>query len=99
MVPGIIFVGIQTIHPPDILSSVTTARWAIVHYLGIAMALLGLLGIAGLYARQMEEAGWLGLAGFLLFSLFFTLTRVPVHNRFPNYRSKRQNRNDRNSKT
>ena len=30
--------------------------------------------LAGLYARQVEEAGWLGLAGYLLFSLFFALT-------------------------
>jgi len=71
---GLLFIAIQTIHPPDVLSSVTTGRWAIVHYLGVAMSLLGLLGIAGLYARQAEEAGWLGLAGYLLFSLFWALT-------------------------
>ena len=32
------------------------------------MCLFGLLGIAGLYARQVEKSGWLGLAGYLLFS-------------------------------
>jgi hypothetical protein len=32
------------------------------------MCFLFLLGIAGLYARQVEKAGWLGLAGFALFS-------------------------------
>jgi hypothetical protein len=37
------------------------------------MCLLFLLGIAGLYARQAEEAGWLGLAGFLLFSVAWWL--------------------------
>jgi hypothetical protein len=74
VVAGVLFVVIQTIHPPDVLSSVTTGRWAIVHYLGVAMGFLGLLGIAGLYARQVEEAGWLGLAGYLLFSLFYALT-------------------------
>ena len=74
MVAGIIFVGIQPIHPPDVLSSVTTARWAIIHSLKTAMCLLGLLGMAGLYARQVKEAGWLGLAGYLLFSLFCALT-------------------------
>jgi len=74
MSSGILFIVIQTIHPPDILSSVTTARWAIVHYLGVAMCLLGLLGITGLYARQVKAAGWLGLAGYLLFSLFYALT-------------------------
>ena len=71
---GILFIAIQAIHPLDVLSSVTTARWAIVHVLGVAMCLFGLLGLAGLYARQVGEAGWLGLAGFLLFSLFWALT-------------------------
>ena len=74
MVAGILFIVIQTIHPPDILSSVTTGAWAIVHYLSIAMCFFGLLGITGIYARQVEEAGWLGLAGYLLFSLFYALT-------------------------
>jgi hypothetical protein len=71
---GILFIAIQAIHPLDVLSSVTTARWAIVHYLGVAMCLLGLLGLVGLYARQVEEAGWLGLTGYLLFSLFWAFT-------------------------
>ena len=30
------------------------------------MCLLFLIGITGIYARQVNEAGWLGLAGFLL---------------------------------
>ena len=71
---GILFIAIQAIHPLDVLSNVTTARWAIVHYLGIAMGLCGLLGLAGLYARQVEKVGWLGLVGYLLFSLFYALT-------------------------
>src|ERR671932_1642059 len=74
MLSGILYVVIQAIHPADILSSVTTSQWAIVHYLGIAMAFLGLLGMAGLYARQVKEVGWLGLAGYLAFSLFFAGT-------------------------
>jgi hypothetical protein len=71
---GILFIAIQAIHPLDVLSSVTTSRWAIVHVLGVAMCFFGLLGLAGLYARQVEEAGWLGLVGYLLFSLFWALT-------------------------
>ena len=71
---GILFIVIQPIHPPDVLASVTTARWAIVHSVGITMCLLGLLGMAGLYARQVKAVGWLGLAGFLLLSLFYALT-------------------------
>jgi hypothetical protein len=71
---GILFVVIQRIHPTDVLSSVTTARWAIVHYSGVAMCLFGLFGLTGLYAKQAEKAGWLGLAGYLLFSLFYAFT-------------------------
>src|SRR5829696_5270958 len=64
----------QAIHPPDALSSVTTGAWALVHYLGVAMCLLNLLGITGIYARQADESGWTGLAGFLLFALMWALT-------------------------
>ena len=39
------------------------------HSLALAMSLFGLLGMIGLYARQVKEAGWLGLAGYLLLSL------------------------------
>jgi hypothetical protein len=70
---GLIYVAIQPIHPTDILSSVTTTQWAIVHYLSLTMDFLGLLGMAGLYARQVNKVGWLGLAGYLLFSLFYAL--------------------------
>jgi hypothetical protein len=73
MAAGIIFVVVQPIHPPDVLSSVTTGTWAIITTLKTAMCLLFLLGIAGLYARQVEKVGWLGLAGFLLFSLNWAL--------------------------
>jgi hypothetical protein len=71
---GILFIAIQAIHPPDVVSSVTTTRWAVVHYLSIAMDLFALLGLAGLYARQVEKSGWLGLAGYLLFSLFWVVS-------------------------
>jgi hypothetical protein len=71
---GILYITIQAIHPLDVLSSVTTTRWAITHYLSIVMDILGMLGIAGLYARQVEKSGWLGLAGYLLFSLFLALS-------------------------
>jgi hypothetical protein len=64
----------QVIHPPDTLSSVTTGSYAIVHYLGVTMCLFGLFGVAGLYARQVEASGWLGLAGYLLLSLFYVFT-------------------------
>jgi hypothetical protein len=73
VVAGIIFAGIQPIHPPDVLSSVTTGEWAIITTLKTVMCLLFLLGITGIYARQVNEAGWLGLAGFLLLTLSWWL--------------------------
>ena len=72
-VAGIIFAVIQPIHPPDVVASVTTSAWAIITPLKTAMCLLFLLGIAGLYARQVDEAGWLGLAGALLLGLSWAL--------------------------
>ena len=69
MVAGIIFAVIQPIHPADVVSSVTTDAWAIITSLKTVMCLLLLVDIAGIYARQVKEAGWLGLAGFLLFAL------------------------------
>ena len=74
MAAGIIFVVVQMIHPSSILSSVTTDAWANVHFLSIAMCLFGLYGITGLYARQSDKAGWLGLVGYLLLSLWFAIT-------------------------
>lgn len=74
MVAGIIFAGIQPIHPLDELASVTTTRWVIIQSLKTAMCIFGLLGLTGLYARQANQAGRLGLTGYLLFSLFFAHT-------------------------
>ena len=74
MASGILFIVIQTIHPADILSSVHTDQWAIAHFLGVAMSFLGLLGITGIYAKQVEKAGWLGLASYVLMSLFYAST-------------------------
>ena len=73
VVAGLIFTVVGLIHPAHIVSSVTTDRWTIVHLLTIVMAFFGLLGIAGIYARQVDKAGWMGLAGYLLLSLWFVV--------------------------
>src|ERR671921_1367343 len=78
LVAGIIFAGIQPIHPSDVLSSVTTGTWAIITTLKTIMCLLFLAGITGIYSRQVEEAGWLGLAGFLLLTLSWWLQTAYV---------------------
>ncbi len=63
---GLIFAGIQPIHPPDYLTSVTTGTWATFMWFKLAMCLCFLVGITGLYSKQASRAGWLGLAGFAL---------------------------------
>ncbi len=73
MVAGLCFIVIGMFHPVNILSSVTTANWVNVHIFATAIGFFGLFGLGGLYARQAEKSGWLGLAGFLLFSLWMTL--------------------------
>ncbi|MCA9986797.1 MAG: hypothetical protein KDE59_20950 [Anaerolineales bacterium] len=70
---GLIFVAIQPIHPEDVLASVTTPVWALIMPVKLAMSLLFLVGITGIYARQVKDAGRVGLAGYLLFSLSWTL--------------------------
>lgn len=73
LVAGLCFIVIGMFHPVNVLASVTTATWVNVHIAATALGFFGLFGMAGLYARQVEESGWLGLAGFVLFSLWMTI--------------------------
>lgn len=70
MVAGFFFVLVGLFHPLNILSSVTTAQWGVVHVLATAMGFFGLFGLTGIYARQVEESGWMGLTGYILLSLW-----------------------------
>jgi len=73
VVGGLVFAGIQPIHPADEVASVTTTTWAIITTAKSVMCLLFLFGITGIYARQVDKAGWLGLAGFLLLTVSWWL--------------------------
>jgi len=73
MVAGVCYIVVGMFHPVNVLDSVTTATWTIVHIFAIAMCFFGLLGMVGLYVRQAEKSGWLGLAGFILLSLWLAL--------------------------
>jgi hypothetical protein len=70
---GTIFAAIQPIHPPDVIASVTTSAFIIITSFKTVMCIFGLFGIAGLYARQVEKTGWLGLAGYLLLTIFYAV--------------------------
>ena len=71
---GLLFVVIQPIHPPDTLASVTTGAWSAIHQATLLMTVLFLAGITGIYASQVEESGWLGLAGYVALSLGLLIT-------------------------
>ena len=73
MLAGLSSIVVGMFHPLNIPSSVTTATWVNVHIFAIAMGFFGLFGLVGLYARQAEKSGWLGLAGFVMFSTWLAL--------------------------
>ena len=73
MAAGIIFAGIQLVRPPDVIASVNTNAFIIITSFKTAMCLFGLLGITGLYARQVEKTGWLGLVSYLLVTSFYAI--------------------------
>ena len=72
VVAGLCFLVIGMFHPVN-ESSAVNATWVNVHIAATALGFFGLFGMAGLYARQVEETGWLGLVGFLLFTVWMTL--------------------------
>ena len=73
VVAGTIFAAILPIRPPEVLVSVNTSSFIFFTSLMTVMSIFGLFGISGLYARQVEKTGWLGLAGYLLLTIFFAL--------------------------
>lgn len=70
---GLCYVVVGIFHPANVAASVTTTRWEAVHIIACAMSFFGLVGLAGIYARQAVKAGWLGLVGYVLLSLWLVL--------------------------
>ena len=73
IVAGLCFIVIGLLHPVNESAQVTTAAWFYAHIAASALGFFGVLGMAGIYTRQADRAGWLGLIGFLLFSLWMTM--------------------------
>ena len=71
---GLLFALVQLIHPLETVANVDTGAWVGTHYLSILMCVLGMVGVTGIYLRQVREAGLLGLAGYLMLCSFFMLT-------------------------
>jgi hypothetical protein len=63
---GLIFIGVQINHPHLDATSITTTEVAVRNSLKVLMAALALVGITGMYLRQVKQIGVLGLIGYLL---------------------------------
>ncbi|QJY49010.1 hypothetical protein [Pseudonocardia broussonetiae] len=70
---GLLFIVVHVVQPYEDVATVTTTAWRVTHILGLAMAGLALVGISGMYLRQVTQTGRLGLIGFVLFGSFFLL--------------------------
>ncbi len=73
LLAGICYVLVGIFHPANIPASVITTRWEVVHILACAMSLFGILGLTGIYVRQAEKTGLVGLIGYLLLSFWLLL--------------------------
>ncbi|WP_080847878.1 hypothetical protein [Cytobacillus gottheilii] len=71
---GLFYISIQFFHPADQLSSVNTDLWMITAVITISISLFSLIGILGIYLKQAEETRWLGLIGWVTFSLFWFIS-------------------------
>lgn len=64
---GLLFIGVQVNHPHLDAGFATTAEYTVRQSLKALMAGLALIGITGMYLRQVAQAGVLGLIGYLVF--------------------------------
>ncbi len=70
---GVLFIGVQVNHPPLDAETITTTEMAIRSSLKVLMVALTLVGITGMYLRQVKETGVLGFVGYLLFATGYLL--------------------------
>jgi hypothetical protein len=73
VVAGLIFIGVQINHPHADVANVTTTEWAVRNSLKVLMAALALVGITGMYLRQVKQIGVLGLIGYLVLGIGYLL--------------------------
>ena len=73
LIAGISYIFVGILHPANVLSSAITTEWEIAHIFAIAMSFFGIYGMTGLYVKQAEKSGGLGLVGFVMFSLWLAI--------------------------
>lgn len=73
LLAGLLYIVRQAVHPSDDVSEVSGIAWSIVGYMTMCMSVLGLVGVTGIYLRQVKETGLPGLIGYLMFGSWFVL--------------------------
>jgi len=62
---GVLFIAVQIKHPLLDASFTTTTEFAVRETMKIFVAVLSLIGITGIYLRQVRQTGVLGLIGYV----------------------------------
>ena len=76
LLAGVLFLLPQFIHPEDEVASVNTTGWVVAHLVNTTMAILAVIGVTGLYLRQVRETGVLGLIGYVLLVIGFLMIAI-----------------------
>jgi hypothetical protein len=66
---GLLFIAVQIKHPHLTADFVTSREYAVREGMKIAMAVLSLIGVTGIYLRQVRQTGVLGLVGYAVLGL------------------------------
>ena len=76
---GLLFIAVQINHPHLDATFTTTTEYAVRETMKIFMAVLSLIGITGIYLRQVRPTGVLGLIGYVALGVgFLTLLSVQM---------------------
>jgi hypothetical protein len=66
---GLLFIAVQINHPVLDAAFTTTTEYTVRETMKIFMAVLSLIGITGIYLRQVKQTGLLGLVGYGMLAL------------------------------
>jgi hypothetical protein len=75
---GALFIGVQIGHPHFDAGFLTTTEAFVRNSAKVVMAILALVGITGMYLRQVRQSGVLGLIGYLVLALGYLLIASSV---------------------
>jgi hypothetical protein len=73
IVAGLLFIGVQINHPHLDAGFVTTTEWTLRQSVKVLLAALSLMGITGMYLRQVKQTAVLGLIGYVLFAVGYLI--------------------------